>query len=237
MEWTGVIAKFESWGDFIAALDWTKILTTTVDWAAFIIALPWNTFVTALEWASWLVSLDWGSYVTSTLSWSDWVASLDWAGFIGSVLAWTDFVAGLLWSSFVAQLDWPDVSFSWSSFVSKLAWPSISWPGWSSFIPSFPGWPDIGGMISNIIGGGGSGGTNAVGTNYWSGGVSLVGETGPELVYVPQGSRILNSKDTRLALAGAGESVQVNVYATVANSLDINSLAYEIADVLRRRGR
>ena len=90
-----------------------------------------------------------------------------------------------------------------------------------------PGW------ISSLFGGG----TNAVGTNYWGGGVSLVGETGPELVYVPQGSRILNSKDTRMALAGAGESVQVNVYATVTNGLDINTLAYEIADVLRRRGR
>lgn len=91
-------------------------------------------------------------------------------------------------------------------------------------------------MISNLIGGSDSG-TNAIGTNYWTGGMSLVGETGPELVYVPQGSRILNSKDTRMALTGAGESVQVNVYATVANSIDINSLAYEIADVLRRRGR
>ena len=107
--------------------------------------------------------------------------------------------------------------------------------------PSLPAWhwPEIPmpGWISNLFGGSGGSGTNAVGTNYWGGGVSLVGETGPELVYVPQGSRILNSKDTRMALAGSGESVQVNVYATVANNLDINTLAYEIADVLRRRGR
>ena len=119
------------------------------------------------------------------------------------------------------------LNWKFPSPSALLSWRFPSLPEWH--------WPDIPmpGWISNLFGSG----TNAVGTNYWGGGVSLVGETGPELVYVPQGSRILNSKDTRMALAGAGESVQVNVYATVTNGLDINTLAYEIADVLRRRGR
>ena len=65
-----------------------------------------------------------------------------------------------------------------------------------------------------------------------------MGETGPELVYMPRGSKVAHSGETRALLAGAGgDTFNISVAATLANGLDINTLAYEIADVLRRRNR
>lgn len=45
-------------------------------------------------------------------------------------------------------------------------------------------------------------GANATGTEYWSGGMSLVGENGPEIVSMPRGSRVTPAADTRRMLAG-----------------------------------
>ena len=135
----------------------------------------------------------------------------------------------LTWT-WVPYLTWTWVPYNawvWAPYKAW-TWPDIPTPAWLSSLlswsPSLPSWM-------------GGGDTNAVGTNFWGGGVSLVGETGPELVYMPRGSKVAHSGETRALLAGAGGDVQVNVYATVANGIDVNALAYEIADVLRRRNR
>lgn len=57
-------------------------------------------------------------------------------------------------------------------------------------------------------GGGGSGSMgnipgNAAGTNFWEGGLTIVGEEGPELVNLPRGSRIFNANETSQMLSGA----------------------------------
>lgn len=44
-------------------------------------------------------------------------------------------------------------------------------------------------------------GTNAAGTEYWSGGMSLVGENGPEIVSMPRGSRVSTAQETRKLFA------------------------------------
>lgn len=84
--------------------------------------------------------------------------------------------------------------------------------------------------IGGLVGGGGSGsggsdvGTNAEGTNNWRGGLSVVGEKGPELIDIPRGSRILPNKESvQFAGQSRGETVYNNyqqsvVQQTVASS-------------------
>lgn len=249
LEWTGTIATLTDWSSYIPEINWGSFVIMMLDWATWIPALVWNGFVAVIDWAVWLVSLDWGGYISTVdwsryiaaaFSWSSYIVSVVWSDWIPAVFSWSSYVFSLTWSSFVSKLNWPSISWpGFSTFVPTISWPTISWPGWGSFIPAFPGWPDIGAMIQDAIGSAASylPGTNAVGTNFWGGGVSLVGETGPELVYMPRGSKVAHSGETRALLAGAGGDVQVNVYATVANGIDVNALAYEIADVLRRRNR
>jgi hypothetical protein len=72
-----------------------------------------------------------------------------------------------------------------------------------------------GGLLSTIFGGGGGGGdpwagmrsvgTNANGTDNWRGGLSWVGEKGPELMNVPRGAQIIpNHLLARNAQSGGG---------------------------------
>ena len=76
---------------------------------------------------------------------------------------------------------------------------------------------------------------NAIGTSSWRGGMTWVGETGPELVSLPPRTRIFNP-DESMALAGAGGGdVYVTINATVADSIDVQQMAYRVADILRRR--
>ena len=72
-------------------------------------------------------------------------------------------------------------------------------------------------IIGNIIGaftsGGGGGfkiGKNALGTNNWRGGLSIVGENGPELLNIPRGTEIIPSGALRNMTAVGGSSVVLN---------------------------
>ncbi len=58
-------------------------------------------------------------------------------------------------------------------------------------------------------------GANAAGTEYWGGGISLVGENGPELVSMARGSRVTPAAETRRMLAAnensrGGHTVIIN---------------------------
>lgn len=100
---------------------------------------------------------------------------------------------------------------------------------WSTPTPTVPG----GG------GGGGAGAgppaaaANAVGRSFWSGGWAWVGEAGAELVYLPRSTSIYSSAESKRVQGDAAPNVIVN--ATVASGIDVNVLAYKVADVLRRR--
>ena len=64
-------------------------------------------------------------------------------------------------------------------------------------------------------------GRNARGTKYWRGGLTWVGEERPELVELPQGTRILDGDQSR-RMAGAGGSgitIQMNVNANEINEV------------------
>ena len=147
--------------------------------------------------------------------WKDWLPWNDWNAW----LAW------LPWNSWNDWLDWkswnPFPNFEWPKFPS-FSWPAIPRPSW---------W------------GGGSpefqSGQFASGTLSAPGGLSLVGERGPELVNLPRGARVWSNSDTRSILAGAGGGGQtINVGPVyVGDKVDIEALAYRVATINARRKR
>lgn len=71
-------------------------------------------------------------------------------------------------------------------------------------------------------------GRNADGTDYWPGGLTWVGERGPELVSLPRGSRVYNAEDSR-SMGGTN-----NYYLTV-QSRDMETVAAMTATFKRAR--
>ena len=71
-------------------------------------------------------------------------------------------------------------------------------------------------------------GRNADGTDYWPGGLTWVGERGPELVSLPQGSRVYSAEDSR-SMGGTN-----NYYLTV-QSRDMETVAAMTATLKRAR--
>lgn len=65
-------------------------------------------------------------------------------------------------------------------------------------------------VIRTITTGGGGGGaaSNFSGTSFFPGGLTMVGELGPELVALPRGSRIYNDHETKKILGGSKEIIQ-----------------------------
>lgn len=86
----------------------------------------------------------------------------------------------------------------------------------------------IGGAVSGISGAVSSGlgwianklGRNATGTKYWRGGLSLVGEHGPELVQMPSGSKVYTNTETR----AIGNNSNVIDSTTSGQKLTSNSI-------------
>ncbi|MGV8951192.1 MAG: hypothetical protein ACOH2M_08810 [Cypionkella sp.] len=69
-----------------------------------------------------------------------------------------------------------------------------------------------GGFLGGLFGGIGS---NANGTNNWRGGLTMVGERGPELVNLPRGSQVIPNSDLRNG--GSGGQISVDVRLGVEN--------------------
>lgn len=96
----------------------------------------------------------------------------------------------------------------------------------------------IGSAVSGISGAISSGlswvagklGKNATGTKYWGGGLSLVGEHGPELVQMPRGSKVYTNTETR-RIAKEGNEASSSYGATpsvTSHSINIAKLAETI---------
>lgn len=237
--WIPVLA----WDGFIAALDWTTWVVS-LDWSTWISGvLSWGDNVPSLSWSDFISgALAWGTYVHA-LPWSHWItAALDWASFVGAVV-WGDFVAKLnwpadatifAWSDWIGELSWPDLSFSWSDFVPDLTWPNLSLD-WGDFIPSFPGWSALASLIG-LGGGDTTGNGEALGTSYWAGGATRVGEMGPETVILPRGSQIINDRQLAAASAG-GWGGPIAETIIVRSEQDIYDIAYRVSEIqARRRG-
>ena len=56
-------------------------------------------------------------------------------------------------------------------------------------------------------------GYNAAGTDYWYGGRTLIGENGPEMAILPQGTRILTAQESRQA-GGGGDTYNITIPAS-----------------------
>ncbi|UEL47358.1 hypothetical protein [Terrisporobacter hibernicus] len=92
----------------------------------------------------------------------------------------------------------------------------------------------IGGAVSGISGAVSSGlgwiaekmGKNATGTKYWKGGLSLVGEHGPELVQMPSGSKVYTNTETRAIANNTNSTTSTGSGQKVtSNSINIDKLA------------
>jgi hypothetical protein len=119
-------------------------------------------------------------------------------------------------------------------------------PGWLDRLLSWswPSPPDIlggAGAAASAVGDmvGGMFGGNAGGTPFWRGGLTWVGEEGPELIDLPRGTRVFPN-DLSMEMAGGGMGgggVQITVNATVANELDLHELAYRLGAEFERLRR
>jgi hypothetical protein len=167
-----------------------------------------------------LPELNWSTFV-GNFSWDTWIDELTWNTFIPTNLSWADFIpTQLSWSTFIPS------TLSWSNFVENFAWGDwitpVDWGRW------------LGGL-GGLFGGGGAS-ANASGTSYFGGGMTWVGEQGPELVRLPQGSRIYNNGESRRMAAGSTINVAVHV-GSINSEMDIHSTALKIARELRRNVR
>lgn len=211
----------------ITNIDWSTVgekfgtLKTAITSALGDFADGFSIGFEAPDWVDFIDKLKWPD-----LTWDGWSAFID--DLVWPTIDWPGF------AFFVANLVWPVISWpGFSEFVDKLSWPSISWPGWGSFIDAFPGWPDIGGMISNMIPD--IPGFNALGTNNWKGGMTWVGEAGPELVYLPRGSAVDSASESkRRGSDGSGITIGA-VY--VQDEMDAYTMAYQLDDLRKRRER
>lgn len=138
---------------------------------------------------------------------------------------WLDWNAWNVWESWNAWDDWkpwnPFPDWEWPS-LPTWRWPSIPMPGW----------------LSRWIGGDDdSEGNNAVGTPNWPGGMTMVGEFGPELVRLPRGARIWSHSDS-MEMLGAGSGGNVNVGPNyISEKVDVEALAYRVATINARKRR
>lgn len=83
----------------------------------------------------------------------------------------------------------------------------------------------VGSAAATVAGSGqasGKVGKNAVGDNHWKGGLTWVGEKGPELVNLPRGSRILPNKES-VSLASSGSIVEQKLISITENQIHPNA--------------
>ncbi len=79
-------------------------------------------------------------------------------------------------------------------------------------------------------------GANAVGTDYWKGGPTWVGERGPEILNLPRGSSIMNASNSA-KVASSGITLIVNVNGASGDD-HVRQLAYEgAAEVIEQYDR
>lgn len=117
-----------------------------------------------------------------------------------------------------------------SIFHDKVAKVKNAWDGIKEWMKH-----PIQGTISLIKNGDLSGvkGKNALGTPYWGGGLSVVGEHGPEIVEMPSGSKVHDNKDS-MRMVGNGGSVTITFGDVhVRKESDIDAIANAIVKKLQ----
>ena len=91
----------------------------------------------------------------------------------------------------------------------------------------------VGNKVKNI-------GRNAQGTDYWRGGLTWVGEKGPELIDLPKGSKVFSNDKSMEMVAGKGSKVEHSGTIKVVgvnNKDELAGVVDIIMDQLRREAR
>lgn len=138
------------------------------------------------------------------------------------------------WISTLFSWTWPILGpIAWIVKLTSWAWPKMSKPDWIENLLNFrwPGFPSR----PSWLGGGGE--SNATGTSYFRGGATMVGETGPEMVFLPRGSRIFPAGQTEQMMAAGVGGMNITINANVSNEADITTLARRVAAEIQRRNR
>lgn len=151
---------------------------------------------------------------------------------VGDLMIWKWPTLGVPpWIETLFSWAWPILGpVAWAIRLMSWAWPTMSKPGWLDNLLGF-NWPSFPGRPAWLGGEGDAVDSNATGTSYFRGGLTMVGETGPELVQLPRGSQIHSAGQTaQMAMGG----VTVNVAATVNNEQDAYVLARQVANILQR---
>jgi TP901 family phage tail tape measure protein len=165
--------------------------------------------IQAFSWDEWIDgTLDWPVAI-SEFSWDTWLDALTWP---------TTTIDGFDWWTWIAEsVTWPNAidTFSWSTWIDDLTWPAaIKNFDWGMFIPDFS-WPTGGGTTAPSVDSPGVDSGGSIGT-----GSSI------KLAPLPR-SRIMGG-DMALAGAGSGGVVVHIANVTVANDMDVHSLAYKL---------
>ncbi len=96
-----------------------------------------------------------------------------------------------------------------SNFFASLA-SNLANGAFTSFLGSLGGGGGFWGSVAGILGGGAIG-ANANGTSGWRGGLSWVGERGPELVSMPRGAQVLSNRESMNMMGGAAQRVHLDL--------------------------
>jgi TP901 family phage tail tape measure protein len=160
---------------------------------------------------------------------------------------WPDY-STFTWPEYLT-FDWPDYDrWEWPK-LPEWHWPDMQMPGWVGALINALGGA-MGALSGSGTGGGGGGGmqedpgTNppshrtprlAEGTSYWRGGTTWVGEHGPELVSLPQGSQVYSNGES-MAMAAGGVSISIAA-VHVHNDMDVEQLVSTIARRLQQKMR
>ena len=200
----------------------TGEMFTIPGWLNELMAWVWPEFIAFPDWLSPLY----------TWKWPEFIAFPDW---LSPLYTWT-------WPEFITMPDWIGSLTTWR-------WPSFpSLPGaWQAAIDFFNrgGGTDPDGTDTTTSSGSigpngaaGVGATNAVGTSNWRGGLTWVGETGPEIVNLPARTQIFSNSQSMAMVGGGGGGVYVTIQnVNVADNIDVERLAYRLADVIQSRRR
>lgn len=68
-------------------------------------------------------------------------------------------------------------------------------------------------------------GNNAHGTNYWQGGLTWVGEQGPELIELPQGSKVYSNQKSEEMVSSQGKGITQNIHIYSPTPLSPSEIA------------
>ena len=241
LTWGDVFDFSMSWDPTTTKLTWGDVFDFSLSWNIDLLALTWkDVFDFDLRWTpTFTKQTTWADVFNFDLKWSVDFTPITWAQAFAFILNWKinftqitwgeAFAFTMKWAATIGQFSWADVfdfTLNWKPSVS-ISWPEV--PAWVTWL--------MGGGLDNSGGGGGGGGGgfNAAGTSFFPGGLTLVGERGPELVALPRGSQIHNSESTSRMMGGGGINVTVN--ANMSNDIDAEAWAYRIAQIIQKRQR